>query len=32
VISHLRILSLGMVILGMICEDFGRGIKIQLGI
>jgi len=32
VISLLRILSLGMVILGMTCGDSGRGIKIQLGI
>jgi len=32
VISHQRILSLGMVILEMTYEDFGREIKIQLGI
>jgi len=32
VISHLRILLLGMAILEMTCGDFGREIKIQLGI
>jgi len=32
VIFHLRILLLGMVILGMTCGDFGREIKILLGI